>query len=61
MHITPLLCILTGYVVISDILLASIGASHSKSAVFGLVDLVIKGVLYLSLVFATLGAGFMSR
>ena len=59
MHITPVLCILTAYVVISDVTLASIGASQSE--VFGLVDLIIKGVLYCSLIFATLGAGFMSR
>jgi hypothetical protein len=59
MHIAPLLCILTAYVVISDRLPASFGASHS--VVFGLVDVIIKGVLYFSLIFATLGAGFMSR
>jgi hypothetical protein len=57
-HITPLLCILTVYKVIYDII-ASIGVGNPW--VLSLVNVIVEGVIYFILIFATICAGFMAK
>jgi len=57
-HITPLLCILTVYKVIYDII-TSIGVGNRW--VLSLVNVIVEGVIYFILIFATICVGFMEK